>query len=124
MDAENVAKQFVAFYYQTFDADRRQLANLYRAPSTLTFESQATVGAEQIIQKLVDLPFQKVAHQVSTLDAQWAHDEGSILVLVTGVLLVDEEQRPMSYTQAFHLRPDGAGSFYVFNDVFRLVYPG
>lgn len=36
---------------------------------------------------------------------------------------VDEEQRTMSYTQVFQLMPDGQGSFFVFNDVFRLVYP-
>lgn len=28
----------------------------------------------------------------------------------------------MSYTQAFQLQPDGQGSYYVFNDIFRLVY--
>jgi hypothetical protein len=59
------------------------------------------------------------------------------VVLVTGELLVsaspvadgaltrsqvDAEQKPMSYTQVFQLLPDGAGSYYVFNDVFRLVY--
>jgi Nuclear transport factor 2 (NTF2) domain len=35
---------------------------------------------------------------------------------------VDAEQKPMSYTQMFQLLPDGAGSYYVYNDVFRLVY--
>lgn len=39
-----------------------------------------------------------------------------------GALQVDEEQRPMSYTQTFQLLPDGAGSYYVFNDIFRLIY--
>lgn len=29
----------------------------------------------------------------------------------------------MSYTQVFQLLPE-AGSYYVFNDVFRLVYAG
>jgi hypothetical protein len=43
------------------------------------------------------------------------------MVLVTGALLVDAEQRPMSYTQVFQLLPDG-NSFYVYNDIFRLVY--
>ena len=38
-------------------------------------------------------------------------------------LQVDEEQKPMSYTQAFQLLPDGAGSYFVLNDIFRLVYP-
>lgn len=28
----------------------------------------------------------------------------------------------MNYTQAFQLQPDGAGSYFVFNDIFRLVY--
>jgi hypothetical protein len=35
---------------------------------------------------------------------------------------VDDEQKPMSYTQAFQLLPDGQGSYFVFNDVFRLIY--
>lgn len=35
---------------------------------------------------------------------------------------VDEEQRPMNYTQTFHLLPDGSGSYYVHNDIFKLVY--
>jgi hypothetical protein len=34
---------------------------------------------------------------------------------------VDDEQQPMSYTQCFQLNPDGS-SYYVFNDVFRLIY--
>ena len=29
----------------------------------------------------------------------------------------------MSYTQTFQLLPDGSGSYFIFNDVFRLVYP-
>jgi hypothetical protein len=84
-----------------------------------------------------------VVHRVATLDAQPSNPEGGIVVLVTGQLLVcliilplcirsfhyliyhqvDEEQKPMSYTQVFQLLP-AAGSYYVFNDVFRLVYAG
>lgn len=77
---------------------------------------------------------------------------GGILVMVTGALLVniiyprrqsvyfsvgyylangttiyyvfqvDDEQKPMSYTQTFQLLPDGQGSYFVFNDIFRLIY--
>lgn len=28
----------------------------------------------------------------------------------------------MNYTQVFQLLPDGNGSYFVFNDIFRLVY--
>ncbi|BCR85559.1 nuclear transport factor 2 family protein [Aspergillus chevalieri] len=88
----------------------------------LTFETESLQGAQPITEKLTSLPFSKVAHQVSTLDAQPSNEQGGILVMVTGALLIDEEQRPMNYTQTFQLQPDGQGSYFVFNDIFRLVY--
>ena len=114
-----------------------------RDASMLTFENQPSRGTSSIIEKLTvrlfassicsfhtqalliqaqSLPFEKVSHKVGTLDAQPANEQGAILVMVTGQLLVDEEQRPMSYSQVFQLNPDGAGSYFVFNDIFRLVY--
>lgn len=70
-----------------------------------------------------DLPFRQVKHEVATLDSQPSNESGGILIMVSGALLVEAEQRPMSYTQAFQLMPDGQGGYFVFNDVFRLVYP-
>lgn len=115
-------EQFVEFYYKTFDENRASLAGLYRDNSMLTFETESILGAANVVAKLTSLPFQKVQHQVNTLDAQPSNEQGGILVLVTGALLVDEEQRPMNYTQTFQLLPDGTGSYFVYNDVFRLVY--
>jgi len=49
---------------------------------------------------------------------------GLILVENTNAIFqVEEERRPMSYTQTFQLLPNNEGSYFVFNDVFRLVYP-
>jgi hypothetical protein len=28
----------------------------------------------------------------------------------------------MNYSQAFQLLPDGAGSYFIFNDIFKLVF--
>ncbi|GAM88017.1 hypothetical protein ANO11243_060460 [Dothideomycetidae sp. 11243] len=122
LDFQAIAQQFTEFYYKTFDADRQQLLPLYKDHSMLTFENAPTQGATSIIEKLTSLPFGKVQHEVASLDAQPSNENGGILVLVSGRLLVDEEQRPMSYTQTFQLLPDGAGSYYVFNDIFRLIY--
>jgi len=119
---EEVAKQFVQFYYDKFDTDRSQLANLYRPNSMMTFESAPLGGADAIVEKLTTLPFSLIKHKVDTLDAQPSNEQGGVLVLVTGALLVEAEQRPMSYTQVFHLMPDG-GSYFIFNDIFKLVYP-
>ncbi|WPH02034.1 Nuclear transport factor [Acrodontium crateriforme] len=122
-DFEAVAKQFVEYYYKTFDTDRTALAPLYADNSMLTFEAAPVQGATGIVQKLLDLPFKQVQHQVATLDAQPSSPEtGGIIVVVSGALLVEEEKRPMSYCQTFQLMPRD-GSYYVFNDVFRLVYP-
>ncbi|KAJ6021309.1 hypothetical protein N7540_006813 [Penicillium herquei] len=118
-DFNVIAQQFVQFYYNTFDENRAGLLPLYRDHSMLTFETTSCMGAGNIVEKLTELPFQKVRHQIATLDAQPTHGDG-VVVLVTGALIVDEEQRPMNYTQCFKLMPD-QGSFFVLNDVFRLV---
>ncbi|PVU96809.1 hypothetical protein BB561_000909 [Smittium simulii] len=119
---EEVAKQFTEFYYNTFDSGRTNLAALYRNSSMLTFEGQQFLGAPQITEKLVSLPFQKVAHKVSTYDVQPSNTQGnSIMVLVTGQLLIDEESNPQQFSQTFQLCNDN-GNWYVQNDIFRLNY--
>lgn len=54
---QDVAKQFVQFYYQQFDTDREQLAPLYRDTSMLTYESESMSGVVPIINKLKVWPF-------------------------------------------------------------------
>jgi len=121
-DIHAISKQFTDFYYQTFSADRRNLQALYRPESMLTFEGSQFQGAEAIVEKLVSLPFQKVQHKVTTLDAQPSSTTvSSLLVSVTGLLLVDDSENPLNFSQVFQLLPDGQ-SFYVFNDIFRLNY--
>lgn len=56
------------------------------------------------------------------MDAQPGQVQGSIKVLVSGALLVDDQAQPMNFVQTFTLAPEN-NSYYVYNDVFRLVYP-
>ncbi|KAJ7460947.1 hypothetical protein B0H11DRAFT_1736406 [Mycena galericulata] len=117
-----VAGQFVDYYYQTFDSDRKNLAPLYRDTSMLTFEGDQIAGTAAIVEKLASLPFQKVQHKVTTKDAQPSSGTvASLLVSVTGMLVVDDSPNPLQFSQIFHLIPEG-GSYYVFNDIFRLNY--
>ncbi|SCV05993.1 LANO_0H19746g1_1 [Lachancea nothofagi CBS 11611] len=121
VDFNTLAQQFTEFYYNQFDTDRTQLGNLYREQSMLTFETTQLQGAKDIVEKLVSLPFSKVGHRISTLDAQPASANGDVLVMITGDLLIDEEQNAQRFSQVFHLMPEG-NSYYVFNDIFRLNY--
>ncbi|CAA92380.3 Nuclear transport factor Nxt2 [Schizosaccharomyces pombe] len=120
-DYNALATQFTQFYYQTFDSDRSQLSSLYREESMLSFEGAQLQGTKAIVEKLVSLPFQRVQHRISTLDAQPTGTTGSVIVMVTGELLLDEEQMAQRYSQVFHL-VNNNGNYYVLNDLFRLNY--
>jgi len=121
-DINAIAKQFVDFYYQTFAADRKNLKALYRDDSMLTFEGSPIQGTVAILEKLESLPFQKVQHKVTTLDAQPSSPTAAnVLVSVTGVLLVDDSENPLNFSQVFQLIPEG-NTYYVYNDIFRLNY--
>ncbi|KAF7327541.1 Nuclear transport factor 2 [Mycena kentingensis (nom. inval.)] len=136
-DINAVAGQFVDFYYQTFDTNRANLLSLYRENSMLSFEGAQTGGVTAIVEKLVGLPFQKVEHKVTTKDAQPSSPTvASLLVSVTGLLVVDDSPNPLQFSQVFHLIPEG-DTYYVyvpltlvlpplivrsFNDIFRLNY--
>ncbi|KAF8911183.1 hypothetical protein CPB84DRAFT_1763527 [Gymnopilus junonius] len=89
----------------------------------LTFEGTPIQGAAAIVEtraRIVhatelltpqSLPFQKVQHKVTTLDAQPSSPSvASLLVSVTGF-----------WPQVFQLIPEG-GTYYVYNDIFRLNY--
>lgn len=120
---DQVAKSFTDFYYQTFSTNRANLKPLYRDPSMLSFEGSQLQGTEAIANKLTSLPFQTVRHKISTVDAQPSHPQnGTIIVMVTGQILVDGETNPQQFSQVFHLYPDGPSNYFVLNDVFRLCY--
>ncbi|KAF9017230.1 Nuclear transport factor 2 [Podila verticillata] len=119
MSFQEVADQFVDYYYQTFDSNRAGLAPLYRDTSMLSFEGSQTGGAAAIVDKIVKLPFHKVAHSISTKDAQPVGED--IVVLVTGQLITEGESNAQMFSQTFYLKKEG-GTFFIQNDVFRLVY--
>ena len=88
------------------------------------------------MEKLASLPFTKVAHQVTTIDAQpiiGVDDnkvkfqkypklnfvDKAVVVMVTGQLKTDDDP-PHSFHHSFMLRPAG-GAFVISNEVFRLA---
>ncbi|KAG1736816.1 nuclear transport factor 2 [Suillus lakei] len=119
MDITGIAKNFTEFYYSQFASGRANLAPLYRPHSMLTWEGKQFRGGSNIVQYLTELPFQTVAHKISTFDAQPSSlDMSTLLINVTGLLRVDGDQE-LQFSQVFVLAKEG-GSFYVLNDMFRL----
>ncbi|KDQ59639.1 hypothetical protein JAAARDRAFT_175095 [Jaapia argillacea MUCL 33604] len=121
-DINAVAKQFTDFYYSTFDSGRANLQPLYREGSMLTWEGTPIMGAAAITEKLTGLPFERVVHKITTLDAQPSSPTmASMIVSVTGLLVVDDSPNPLQFSQVFQLIPEGQ-SYFVLNDIFRLNY--
>ncbi|KAF9353743.1 Nuclear transport factor 2 [Mortierella sp. AD094] len=118
-DINAIADQFTSYYYATFDADRKQLGSLYRPTSMLSFEGAQTLGGDAIVEKLAGLPLDGLRHNISTKDVQPC--DGGAVISVTGQLLAGGESNPQFFSQAFVLKAEGS-SFYIQNDIFRLVY--
>ncbi|KAJ2744185.1 Nuclear transport factor 2 [Coemansia sp. BCRC 34301] len=117
----DIAKQFVEYYYRAFDSDRNSLAALYRDMSMMSWEGTQIRGSKGIVEKIVSLPFKRVAHKVTTIDTQPSlPNVNAVVIVVTGQLLVDEETKPQQYTQMFQLVEENG--FFIYNDIFRLNY--
>lgn len=69
----------------------------------LTFEGTQHQGVEGIVEKLTALPFQKVEHKVATRDCQPTGDGNSLVVSVTGALVVDDSPQPLNFSQVSRL---------------------
>ncbi|XP_024388404.1 nuclear transport factor 2B [Physcomitrium patens] len=122
MDLDTLSRMFVEHYYNTFDTSRETLAVWYQEQSMLTFEGNKTQGAEAISDKLNALGFQQCKHNISTVDCQLSGPSGGVIVFVTGNLQLPDEEHLLKFSQMFHLIPTLEGSFYIFNDMFRLNY--
>ncbi|KAH3761783.1 nuclear transport factor 2 [Pelomyxa schiedti] len=117
MNFEAVAQQFAQHYYNTFDTNRAALRALYQPQSMLTFEGQRFQGAEQIQSKLMSFST-NVRHNVVAIDSQ-PMPQG-VLLTITGTLTIDQDN-PLKFSQVFTLMSNG-GSYFVLNDLFRLLY--
>ena len=100
MSFDQVGKQFVEHYYNTFDTNRANLGALYQGQSMLTYEGEQFLGAQAIMDKLFALP--SVRHNIFTFD-------GNV-------------SQPMKFSQCFHLAVGGNLGYYCHNDMFRLNY--
>jgi len=117
---QQIGEQFAQHYYQTFDSNRQNLGSLYSDQSMLSFEGEQFQGAQNIVQKIASLPFQKVQHQVVKCDCQPQPQNNGVMIFITGNLLVDDNANPLKFAQIFHVLPTPQGGYFCLNDLFRL----
>ena len=118
-DFQTIGQQFCEHYYNTISQNRGDLADLYTGDSMLTYEGEAYMGVENIMEKLGSLP--AIRHQITTFDAQPTVGEG-IVCMIGGDLYIDSDSNPVKFAQTFHLQKGGKFEYYCHNDIFRLNY--
>ncbi|KAI1827355.1 nuclear transport factor 2 domain-containing protein [Xylaria intraflava] len=118
---DDIASQFAGKYYADFQGDRTSFVQyFYREHSTLTFESNMMQGIQAIGTKWTEDFLKTAKHRVTTTNAQRAPG-GFVMVLVTGLMQLTENDAPMNFTQSFLISMDEKG-VYCHNDIFKLVY--
>ncbi|CAK8685071.1 unnamed protein product [Clavelina lepadiformis] len=118
MTAQEISKAFVQHYYTTMASNREGLMGLYGDESVLTLETSECRGRNQIMEKILALTYQKIQHDITSIDHQMISSD-SVLVVVTGRLKTDDDP-PNSFTQTFVLR-QGSGGIFIANEVFRVI---
>ncbi|KAF1959874.1 nuclear transport factor 2 [Byssothecium circinans] len=129
MDFKQEALSFVAKYYQQFDSDRSGLAKrFYADTSMLTFSKDSVQGVAAIHEKFTNLAFtEQLIHKIeeNDIDIQPCAEDG-ILILVTGKLQEFGQPMPLCFVQTFQIKYRGATEpeqWYIFNDMFQIVWP-
>ncbi|KAI1175219.1 hypothetical protein F4777DRAFT_551305 [Nemania sp. FL0916] len=118
---QDIAEQFALKYYADFQSDRNAFIQyFYRDHSVLTFENETVEGVQAIAGKWTAEYLKTAKFQVTTKNAQRVPG-GFVIVLVTGLIQLTENDAPMNFSQSFLISMDNKGVFCN-NDLFKLVY--
>eukprot|EP01083_Nonionella_stella_P087539 243607_1 len=93
-DPQAIGKSFVQHYYGTYAQDRKNLGNLFKDESMMTYEGSQHKGGQSIMTKLSSLQFTTVKHETKTMDVQ-PSGAGGLLIVVTGDVFV--KSMPLEY---------------------------
>ena len=120
---EQVGIGFTTQYYNTFQSNRAALSKCYRSNSLITYNGEKLSGADNILQKLTNLPMQNVQFQIQIQDCHPSLS-GGVLVFVDGDLRPDGEEHSLRFAELFHLAREDNNSWYISNQIFRIMGGG
>lgn len=94
--------------------------NFYTNNSTMTYNGSVYKGINQIKDKVESFSFDQIQYQIDNQDVQEGPVPGSMLIFVTGMLCMDNENT-FKFSQVFNVCPNGQGGYYCHNDILSLV---
>eukprot|EP00899_Mesostigma_viride_P028527 jgi/Mesvir1/885/Mv17451-RA.1 len=118
-----VGNSLVKQYYHLLVKNPANLFRFYTDDSRMTHglpgaEGETVFSQMEIHEKIMGLGFSESTTQVLSVDSQYSH-EGGVLVLVNGILY-GTDGRPRPFVQTFFLAPQENG-YFVLNDIIRYL---
>ena len=123
MSFQEVGQGFVGQYYQFFSTNRPSLAGVYRPNSLMTWAGQQMQGADAIMERFSTLAFNQAQFKTEDIDCH-PSVSGGVIVVVNGEVLIEGEEHPLKFNDVFHLALDQANSWYISNQLFRIIGGG
>lgn len=122
--SQEIASNFIQFYYQQFNQDKSTLASFYTPTSMRTFESFQDQGTTAIMERITGMGIRTMNRRVSTFDVQpLGTADGAVICAITGELQIDEESNTQRFTHVLVICPSAVGNSVVIkNEIFRLNY--
>ncbi len=117
MIPQDIVPNFLNTYYGAVMNNRPSLINFYRENSCLSYEGDNRKGIKDIMDKFESLSFKTIQYDFENHDFQ-PSPMGGLIISVNGKLLMDGENK-FDFFQVFHLMQDGAGNWFLSNDIFR-----
>jgi len=116
-----MAHAFTQLYYSIFYSNVDGLSEFFNNKSMMTFQGEKVRGQHFIMQKLKSLG--AVKHTPKTMDCQPSIDRNSLLIFVTGTIVIgDLNANPFHFNEFFHLVSTVPGLYCVHNIIFCLNY--
>lgn len=101
---------------------RQSLINFYSNASQMTYTGSHFKGLKDIAEKIESFGFETIQYQNMTSDVQEGPIPGSMLVFVSGYLMMDgNNNEQFRFSQVFNIVPNGTGGYYIHNDIFSII---
>tara|TARA_B110000093_G_C12944151_1_gene399342 strand:- start:113 stop:508 length:396 start_codon:yes stop_codon:yes gene_type:complete len=121
-DFDFVGRCFVAQFYPTFGTNRSQLGGVYRDSSLMTMQGKQLQGVGNIMcwfKQGITFSIARFETEAEDIDCHPSPD-GGIIISVSGKVLVDDEKRPLKFSDMFYLSED-QGTWFVSNQIFQIT---
>ena len=115
-----ITEEFCKQYYNLYNSDFLQLANMFHKDCYITFLGEEMVGFNHYAEKLRQLNIYKFVHKTMQVSSQPV-GQRTLLINVAGRIAVNYSIEDYRYSESILLQKDSNNKFYIHNIIFKLI---